>query len=114
AAPAEQHRTGAALAVIAALLGAGEPEMLAQCVEQRCARVEGDAMLTAVDVEHHGHGRTRIAPLGPSIGRRVAGCAGEGRRRGGGDAGHEKMPPAGAGAWNGAIGHETSTTSNDG
>ena len=36
----DDHRAGAALAVVAALLGAGEMQMLAQRVEQRGARVE--------------------------------------------------------------------------
>ena len=36
----DQHRAGAALAVVAALLGAGQAEVLAQRVEQRHARLE--------------------------------------------------------------------------
>ena len=35
-----QHRAGAALAVVAALLGAGEAQVFAQGVEQRGARIE--------------------------------------------------------------------------
>jgi hypothetical protein len=35
--------------VIASLFGAAEPKMLAQHVEQRGARVEGQAMAAAVD-----------------------------------------------------------------
>ena len=38
--PVDDHRAGAALAVIAALLGAGEMQVLAQRVEQRGPRVE--------------------------------------------------------------------------
>ena len=38
--PVDDHRAGAALAVVAALLGAGQVQMLAQRVEQRGARVE--------------------------------------------------------------------------
>ena len=38
--PVDHHRAGAALAVIAALLGAGEMQVLAQRVEQRGPRVE--------------------------------------------------------------------------
>ena len=40
AAPVDDHRAGAALAVVAALLGAGQVQVLAQRVEQRGARVE--------------------------------------------------------------------------
>jgi hypothetical protein len=36
----EQHRAGAALAMVAALLGAGQVQVLAQRVEQRGARVQ--------------------------------------------------------------------------
>ncbi len=39
----DDHRAGAALAVVAALLGAGEMQMLAQRVEQRGARIEQPA-----------------------------------------------------------------------
>ena len=39
----DQHRAGAALAVVAALLRAGEAEVLAQRIEQRRARVERTA-----------------------------------------------------------------------
>ena len=45
------HRAGAALAVVAALLGAGEMQVIAQRVEQRGARVELERLLFAVDLE---------------------------------------------------------------
>ena len=51
AAAVEQDRAGAALAVVAALLRAGQPEVLAQQVQQRGARVDGEAVLLAVDVQ---------------------------------------------------------------
>ena len=38
--PVDDHRAGAALAVVAALLGAGEMQMLAQRVEQRGAGID--------------------------------------------------------------------------
>ena len=47
--PSGDHRAGAALAVIAALLGAGEVQVVAQRVEQRGARVELESVLFAVD-----------------------------------------------------------------
>ena len=51
AAAVEQDRAGAALAVVAALLRAGQPEVLAQEVEQRGADVDVEAVLLAVDPE---------------------------------------------------------------
>ena len=48
---ARDHRAGAALAVIAALLGAGEMQVIAQRIEQRGARVELERVWFAVDLE---------------------------------------------------------------
>ena len=45
----DQHGAGAALPVVAALLGAGQMEVFAQCVEQRRARVELSGSFGAVD-----------------------------------------------------------------
>ena len=47
----DQHRAGAALAVVAALLGAGEVEMLAQRVEQRRPGRDAQLVIDAVDVK---------------------------------------------------------------
>jgi hypothetical protein len=47
----DQHGAGAALPEVAPLLGAGQPEMLAQRVEQGGARVQLQAVLGAVDPE---------------------------------------------------------------
>ena len=47
----DDHRAGAALAVIAALLGAGEMQVLAQRVEQGGARVERELAGLAVHLE---------------------------------------------------------------
>ena len=47
--PFDDHRAGAALAVVAALLGAGQVQMLAQRIEQRRARIELKRMLVAID-----------------------------------------------------------------
>ena len=49
--PVDQDRARAALAVVAALLGAGEAEVLAQEVEQRGAGVDREPVLGAVDPE---------------------------------------------------------------
>ena len=49
--PVDDDRAGAALAVIAALLGAGEMQMLAQRIEQRGPRVELELARLAVHVE---------------------------------------------------------------
>jgi hypothetical protein len=51
----EQDGAGATLPVVAALLRAGDREVLAQEVEQRGARVDGDPMLAAVDLERDLH-----------------------------------------------------------
>ena len=47
-----QHRAGAALAEAAALLRAGQMQVLAQGVEQRGARIERQPMLGSVDAQH--------------------------------------------------------------
>ena len=53
AAAVDQHRAGTALAVVAALLRAGQPELLAQEVEQRRARVDRDVVRDAVHPQLH-------------------------------------------------------------
>ena len=50
----DQHRAGAALAVIATLLGAGQVEMLAQRVEQGRPRGNLKLRLLAIDDERYG------------------------------------------------------------
>ena len=60
----DQHGAGAALAAVAALLGAGEVEPLAQQVEQGDARI--DLQLVAVSVDGEGDGKAghgRLAPV---------------------------------------------------
>jgi hypothetical protein len=47
------HRARPALAVVAALLGAGQAEMLAQGIEKRCAGIELKAARIAVHLERH-------------------------------------------------------------
>ena len=49
AAAVDEHRAGAALAVVSAFLGAGQPEMLAQRVEQRGAGIDCQPAPPAVD-----------------------------------------------------------------
>jgi|tagenome__1003787_1003787.scaffolds.fasta_scaffold20273636_2 hypothetical protein len=51
----EQHRTGAARALVAALLRAGQLELVAQRVEQRDAAVRPHAPLSPVDPQRHIH-----------------------------------------------------------
>ena len=51
AAAVEQHRARAALAVVAALLRAGDAELVAQRVEQGRPRVDGEAVRRAVHAE---------------------------------------------------------------
>ena len=73
--PVDQHRAGAALAVVASFLRAGQAEMLAQHIEQRGAHIEREPMIPAVDVQRGIDGFARIsgpgavaaaAPGGPS------------------------------------------------
>ena len=52
----EQHGAGAADAVLAAGMGAGEIELVAQAIEQRGARLDLDRVHLAVDVEFNAHG----------------------------------------------------------
>ena len=49
--PSTQHGAGAALAAVAAFLGAGEGELLAQRVEQGDARLELQVVANAVDAQ---------------------------------------------------------------
>ena len=78
--PTHDDRAGAALAVIATLLGAGEMQMFAQRIKQRRPRVERDFARLAIDVE--GDFRHRDSLGGGSL-RRSRGrlCIGHRRRR---------------------------------
>ena len=51
----DQHGAGAADAVLAADVGAGEAKLMAQAVGERQARLDIDADLLAVDFEFGGH-----------------------------------------------------------
>ncbi len=61
--PSTMHRAGAALAVVAALLGAGQVQVLAQRVEQRGARVELERVRVAVDLQGDARCRRRGSGL---------------------------------------------------
>ena len=50
----DDHRAGAALSLVAALLRTGQPEMLTQRIEQRYARVEIESMTPSIDSQCHG------------------------------------------------------------
>jgi hypothetical protein len=91
-----QHRAGAAMAVVAALLGAGEMQVLAQSVEQRDARVEFDPSRLPVHREGDCH-RVRLLRargLGRAPGRRA--CGG----RAGSRSGVRPVPASVACVWN--------------
>ena len=69
AAAVDEHGARAALAVVAALLRPGEPELLAQHVEERRARVDLDPVVGFVDAEgdvgvmgHTRHSRQAPSP----------------------------------------------------
>src|SRR5262249_24905536 len=51
--PVRQHGAGAALPVIASLLGAGQIEMIAQCVEERGPWRNAEPPVGAVDVQRY-------------------------------------------------------------
>ena len=52
----DQHGAGAALSMIAAFLGAGQVQVLAQRVEQRGAGIQIEVAHGTVDGQRHGHG----------------------------------------------------------
>ena len=58
--PVHVHRAGAALPVIAALLGAGQAEILAQRVEQRHARFDLQLVKLPVDFQLDWNGTSGI------------------------------------------------------
>src|SRR5690606_9261746 len=68
----QQHRTRAALALAAAVLGTGEVEVLAEHREQALRGIRLDAVQSAVDVDLEGRSHSS-APGGRVWGRRVAG-----------------------------------------
>jgi hypothetical protein len=49
------HRAGAALAVVAAFLRAGQEKVFTQAVEERRARVDAQPMLDAIDAQAQGY-----------------------------------------------------------
>ena len=51
--PVDQHRAGTARALVAALLRAGQIQMIAECVEKAHARIERDVVHGPVDAEGH-------------------------------------------------------------
>jgi hypothetical protein len=58
----DQHRAGAALAELAAVLGAGQMELLAQHLEQRLVGGEEHFLLLAVHAQRHAH-LVHVSPL---------------------------------------------------
>ena len=74
--PSTMHRAGAALAVVAALLGAGQVQVLAQRVEQGGARVELERAGLAVDVRARPSSAARRA-AGAAAGAAAAGAVDE-------------------------------------
>jgi hypothetical protein len=49
----DDHRAGAALSLVAALLRTGQPEMLTQRIEQRYTRIEIESMTPSIDSQRH-------------------------------------------------------------
>ena len=66
----------AALAVVAPLLGAGEVQMFAQRVEQRCPRIHLELPRTTVDPQHDRREIERLVPAPFGLGRGRAGRTG--------------------------------------
>src|SRR5439155_6919108 len=67
AAAVEENGAGSALTVVATLLAAGKFEVFAQGVEERRARVEGEGVRCAVDLEGQGHGMRRGGGCGLGV-----------------------------------------------
>src|SRR5258705_7633201 len=63
AASVNQHRAGAALAVIAPLLRTGQREMFTQRIQQCRAWIERQRMRAAVDLKRHRYGRLWRCPV---------------------------------------------------
>jgi hypothetical protein len=78
----DDHGASAALAMIAALLGAGEMQLLAQSIEQRDARVEYELAGFAVHAERYFRDgwRSDVGSLGLADGRYCRHCCGSGCR----------------------------------
>jgi hypothetical protein len=68
AAAVHQHRAGTALAVVAAFLGAGQVQVLAQCIQQGDAGVQLQRARLAVDLEGHLGGHRCACAGGVSLG----------------------------------------------
>jgi hypothetical protein len=83
AAAVDQHRAGAALALVATLLGAGQVQVFAQRVEQGGAGVERQFARLAVHAQGDlaGHRRRRLGRAGGALPRRLGACQRQGRRR---------------------------------
>ena len=71
-----QHGAGAALSQGAALFRSCKTQVLAQCVEQRCARIKRQAVLGSVDAQHNIEWSGRRSVLVECSGRGVAGLCG--------------------------------------
>ena len=89
----DQHRAGAAFAELAAVLGAGEVEVLAQHLEQRLVRRERDFDVLAVDAQHHVHVALRL-DFRICRAVHVASPMAAGRAPGGDPHGPRAQPPA--------------------
>ena len=68
----DQHRAGAALAVVAALLGASQIEIFAERIKQSRPGSEGNTPLDAIDTQHDVELRRqrKLAPVLPVIAQR--------------------------------------------
>ena len=61
----DENRAGAAHAVLAAHMGAGQPQMMAQAIRQREPRLDVDLDLSTVDAKFHRHGRVTAEVVRP-------------------------------------------------
>src|SRR6266545_4605802 len=89
-----QHRAGAALSLVATLLGAGQAQVLTQRVKQCCSHIERDAMLALVDLEHEAYGIAGGACAHTLRGRLRARRTPERRHSRGRCGDHEEVPSA--------------------
>ena len=98
AAAVDVDRTGSALTMVAALLGAGQVEVFAETIEKSSARVKAERMGLAVDLESQGYGTWSESLLLDSGWERSRRCC-EYRRGGNDEAGRSEMREEGATAY---------------
>jgi hypothetical protein len=63
----DEHSACAALAAITRFFGADQPQLFAQCIKKRCARLHNDQMSLTIDGQIHWYDFMRSAVGGRSV-----------------------------------------------